>query len=228
MTSDATKKEPEPNDESLEAQLLQEREARKAAEERIRRVVADHKRLEIELVRYRDHFESLVANRTAELMDTNEKLMQENRERRLAERERRAFEDQFREASLMLETMLNAIPDIIGVQDSNHRIIRFNKAGYQFFDQAEDEVIGKRCYELIDQGAPCENCVTRQILETNEPSQLEKYIDAKGVWMDIRAYPIKDMDGRVFRIVEHWRDITELKQSQASLVESEEKIPPVG
>ena len=223
MTSDATKKEPEPNDESLEAQLLQEREARKAAEERIRRVVADHKRLEIELVRYRDHFESLVANRTAELMDTNEKLMQENRERRLAERERRAFEDQFREASLMLETMLNAIPDIIGVQDSNHRIIRFNKAGYQFFDQAEDEVIGKRCYELIDQGAPCENCVTRQILETNEPSQLEKYIDAKGVWMDIRAYPIKDMDGRVFRIVEHWRDITELKQSQASLVESEEK-----
>jgi PAS domain S-box-containing protein len=41
--------------------------------------------------------------------------------------------------------------------------------------------------------------------------------------MDIRAYPILDMDGRVFRIVEHWRDITELKRSQASLVESEEK-----
>ncbi len=223
MTSDAKKIVPAPNDESLEAQLLKEREARKAAEERIRRVVADHKRLEIELVRYRDHFESLVANRTAELMATNEKLMQENRERRLAERGRRAFEDQFREASLMLETMLNAIPDIIGVQDSNHRIIRFNKAGYQFFDQAEDEVIGKRCYELIDQGAPCENCVTRRILETNEPSQLEKYIDTKGIWMDIRAYPIKDMDGRVFRIVEHWRDITELKQSQASLIESEEK-----
>ena len=202
---------------------MKEREARKAAEERIRKVVADHKRLEIELVRYRDHFESLVANRTAELMATNEKLMQENRERRLAERERRAFEDQFREASLMLETMLNAIPDIIGVQDSNHRIIRFNKAGYQFFGQTEDQVIGKRCYELIDQGAPCENCVTKRILETNEPSQLEKYIDTKGVWMDIRAYPIRDMDGRVFRIVEHWRDITELKHSQASLVESEEK-----
>lgn len=223
MTSDAKKIVPTPNDEPLEVQLLKEREARKAAEERIRKVVADHKRLEIELVRYRDHFESLVANRTAELMATNEKLMQENRERRLAERERRAFEDQFREASLMLETMLNAIPDIIGVQDSNHRIIRFNKAGYQFFGQTEDQVIGKRCYELIDQGAPCENCVTKRILETNEPSQLEKYIDTKGVWMDIRAYPIRDMDGRVFRIVEHWRDITELKHSQASLVESEEK-----
>jgi PAS domain-containing protein len=41
--------------------------------------------------------------------------------------------------------------------------------------------------------------------------------------MDIRAYPILDMDGRVIRIVEHWRDITELKKSQASLEESEEK-----
>jgi C4-dicarboxylate-specific signal transduction histidine kinase len=88
-------------------QLQKEREARQAAEERIRKVVADHKRLEIELVRYRDHFESLVANRTAELMATNEKLMVENRERRMAERERRAFEDQFREASLMLEATLS-------------------------------------------------------------------------------------------------------------------------
>lgn len=209
--------------EQLQKQLRQEREARHAAEERIRKVVADHKRLEIELVRYRDHFEALVASRTAELMTINEKLMRENRERRFAERERRSFEDQFREASLMLETMLNAIPDIIGVQDSNHRIIRFNNAGYRFFGLSEEQVIGKRCYELIDQGAPCDNCATRKILETNQPAQIERYLDAKGVWMDIRVYPILDMDGRLFRIVEHWRDITDLKQSEASLVESEEK-----
>ncbi|MCJ8501052.1 hybrid sensor histidine kinase/response regulator [Desulfatitalea alkaliphila] len=209
--------------EQLQRRLRREQAARATLEERIRTVVADHKRLETELVRYRDHFESLVSNRTAELMRTNEHLMRENRERRLAERARRAFEDQYREASLMLETMLDAIPDIIGVQDGNHRIIRFNKAGYQFFNMDETEVIGKRCYELIDQGAPCDHCVTRRILETNEPAQLEKYIDTRGIWMDIRAYPILDMDGRLFRIVEHWRDITDLKRSEMSLMESEEK-----
>ena len=32
-----------------------------------------------------------------------------------------------------LEAMLDAIPDIIGVQDIERRIIRFNKAGYEFF-----------------------------------------------------------------------------------------------
>ncbi|MBT8342696.1 MAG: PAS domain S-box protein [Desulfatitalea sp.] len=207
----------------LEAQLEQERQLRMDAESRIRVVVSDNKRLELELIRHRDHFEALVAGRTAELTAANEKLILENRERRLAERERRSFEDQFREASLMLEAMLNAIPDIIGVQDGNHRIIRFNDAGYRFFGKSETQVIGRRCYELFDQDRPCENCVTQQILKTSLPGQMEKYFTFRGTWMDIRAYPIRDMDGRVFRIVEHWRDITALKESQESLVESEEK-----
>lgn len=209
-------------------QKLQEAHAkeiqlRKAAEDNLRAMDTKHKRLEIELNRYREHFESLVASRTAELMAINEKLVKENRERRLAERERRGFEDQFREASLLIEAMLNAIPDIIGVQDTQRRILRFNKAGYRFFGKSESDIIGKHCYEMIDEQGPCENCVSAHILKTGQPSQLEKYVESKQVWMDIRAYPILDMDGRVIRIVEHWRDITELKESQASLVESEEK-----
>jgi two-component system, cell cycle sensor histidine kinase and response regulator CckA len=203
--------------------LRNERRARRIAEERVRVVAAEHKRLEIELIRYRDHFESLVANRTAELMSINEKLLQENRERRLAERERRSFEDQFREATLLMETVLNAIPDIIGVQDMNHRVIRFNKAGYDFFGKSRAEVIGKCCFELIGQQAPCDTCVVKELVNTSQSIRLIKYFDDKGLWMDIRAYPIFDMDGRIVRIVEHWRDITELKNSTASLKESEEK-----
>jgi two-component system, cell cycle sensor histidine kinase and response regulator CckA len=209
--------------EQLKQQLAAEKQARKDTEERVRSMAAENKRLEIELIRYRDHFEALVASRTAELMGINAKLIQENRERRLAERERRSFEDQFREASLLLETVLNAIPDIIGVQDMNHRIIRFNKAGYEFFGKPQEEVIGKRCFELIGQQAPCDMCVMHQLFDTSETTQTIKYLDDRGLWMDVRAYPILDMDGRVVRIVEHWRDITTLKKSEASLKESEEK-----
>ena len=149
--------------------------------------------------------------------------LQREREKRLVERERRLIKDQFNETSLLLETMLDAIPDIIGVQDGHHRILRLNKAGYEFFGEDEGRISVTRCFELIGQTAPCEQCVTTHILNTYEPARIEKYIDSKGVWMDIRAYPILDMDGRVFRIVEHWRDITALKQGAASLVESEEK-----
>jgi PAS domain S-box-containing protein len=203
--------------------LERERHQRSDIEEQYRLLDSKYKRLEIELIRYRDHFEALVASRTAELMAINEKLLQENKDRRLAERERRSFEDQLQEATLLLEAMLDAIPDIIGVQDTDRRIIRFNKAGYEFFGISEDEVTGRHCFDLIDDGYPCNDCVTQKILETSQPAQAEKFLKSKGLWMDIRAYPILDMDGRVFRIVEHWRDITELKKSQSSLVESEEK-----
>jgi two-component system cell cycle sensor histidine kinase/response regulator CckA len=211
------------NIEQLKERLEMEHQLRLDAELHFRTLDSKYKRLEIELIRYRDHFEALVASRTAELMSVNERLLRENRERRVAVREKRSFEDQLHEASLLLEAMLDAIPDIIGVQDTQRRIIRFNKAGYQFFGKTEDEIIGKRCFDLIDQGVPCEECVSKKILETSLPAQTEKYLPDRELWMDIRAYPILDMDGRVFRIVEHWRDITELKRSQASLVESEEK-----
>ena len=207
----------------LQEQLEAEKKARKAAEEQIRSISTEQKRMEIELIRYRDHFEALVASRTAELMAINEKLIEENRERRLAERERRSFEDQFREASLLLETVLNAIPDIIGVQDVNHRVIRFNKAGYEFFGKTESEVVGKHCYELIGEPNICDACVTNKMYNSPEATQVVKYLQGRDLWMDIRAYPILDMDGRLVRIVEHWRDITELKTSEASLKESEEK-----
>jgi two-component system, cell cycle sensor histidine kinase and response regulator CckA len=209
--------------EQLKDRLESERRSRLDAEQRFKLLDSKNKRLEIELVRYRDHFEALVASRTAELMSINERLLKENRERRTAERERRSFEDQLHEASLLLEAMLDAIPDIIGVQDTQRRIIRFNKAGYIFFEKNEDEVVGRPCFDLIDQGIPCDECVSKKILETSQPAQTEKYLLDKEKWMDIRGYPILDMDGRVFRIVEHWRDITELKKSQESLVESEEK-----
>lgn len=209
--------------EQLKEELQKERQQRQKFEEDYNKLDSKYKRLEIELIRYRDHFEALVASRTAELMAINEKLLQENKERRIAEKERRSFEDQLQEATLLLEAMLDAIPDIIGVQDTHRNIIRYNKAGYDFFNLKEDEVIGRRCYDLIDGGEPCRNCVARKIIETSQPAQTENYLESKKLWMDIRAYPILDMDGRVFRIVEHWRDITELKESQLSLVESEEK-----
>lgn len=209
--------------EEYKEMLLAEKKQRFKMEEQFQSLDSKYKRLENELVRYRDHFEALVASRTAEQMAINDKLVQENKERRLAERERRSFEDQLQEATLLLEAMLDAIPDIIGVQDTQRHIIRYNKAGYEFFEVDEDEAVGKHCYDLIDGGIPCDKCVAKRILETSQPALSEKYLESKKRWMDIRAYPILDMDGRVFRIVEHWRDITELKESQSSLVESEEK-----
>ena len=59
------------------------------------------------------------------------------------------------EVSRLLNTVLDAIPDVIGVQDPHHRIIRYNKAGYAFLGMAPEQTHGKKCHELIGHALPC-------------------------------------------------------------------------
>jgi PAS domain-containing protein len=48
-----------------------------------------------------------------------------------AEEALRESEEKYREQSIMLETVLNSIPDVLGVQELDHSIIRYNEAGYR-------------------------------------------------------------------------------------------------
>ena len=79
--------------EVLQRQLQQEQEARAALDRRIRQVTAEYKKMEIELFRYRDHFETVVARRTSEMMKASDRQMQRDRERRLVARERKRLKD---------------------------------------------------------------------------------------------------------------------------------------
>jgi len=40
--------------------------------------------------------------------------------------------DELRQTAAVLENVLDAIPDVIGIQDLDHRILRYNEAGYRF------------------------------------------------------------------------------------------------
>ncbi|MEJ2642534.1 MAG: PAS domain S-box protein, partial [Desulfosarcinaceae bacterium] len=127
------------------------------------------------------------------------------------------------EKARLLNTIFDAIPDVLGVQDTERRVLRYNTAGYEFIGRRPHEVIGKRCFTLIDQDAPCEVCPAKIALESRAPARVEKYLDDRQRWFDVRAYPILDDDGQVERVVEHLRDITEIKQAETAIRESEAK-----
>jgi PAS domain-containing protein len=62
---------------------------------------------------------------------TEEKLARYQAELEHMVRERtRALE----QTTSLLEATLDAIPDVLGVQDNQHRIIRYNAAGYRFLN----------------------------------------------------------------------------------------------
>lgn len=122
----------------------------------------------------------------------------------------------------ILETSWNAIPDIIGIQDNNYNIIRYNASGYRFLGMTLAEVLGKKCYELIGRKTNCDICATKEVYKTKKPAEVEKYVKEVDKWFNVRAYPIFDENGEITNIIEHLRDITKRKQTEIELREKNE------
>ncbi len=154
------------------------------------------KRAERKLAEYREQLEIRVRDRTRELEQTTS----------------------------LLEATFNAIPDILGVQDDQHRIIHYNAAGYRFLGMTPDAVVGKRCYELIGREKECEQCATSECYRTKQPASVERYEEALNAWLDVRAYPILDEQGNLVKVIEHLRDITPAKTVEAENQRLQEQL----
>ncbi len=113
--------------------------------------------------------------------------------------------------------VFDAIPDIMGIQDTDRRILRYNAAGYRYLNLTPSDAIGRHCYELIGRNFPCEICATHDAVSSGAVASVVKYIPETDTWFNVRAYPIKDDDGRVVKVVEHLRDISEEKRLQSEL-----------
>lgn len=116
------------------------------------------------------------------------------------------------QTSLQLEAVLDAIPDIIGVMTPDHRMLRYNQAGYAFLKHSPDDIKGTLCYELIGRREPCEPCPAEEALRTGKPARKEVYDEQNKIWFDVRAYPVYDNSGTIRFIIQHLRDVTRNRQ----------------
>lgn len=165
----------------------------------------------------RAQLEARVNERTAELASANRELERQIAERRRAESALLESEAQARQSAHLMEALFNAIPDVIGVQDRQQRIVRYNAAGYRMLGLTADQTRGKHCYELIGRGRACDLCATTECLKTKQPAQVEKFLSDLGLWLECRSYPVLDEAGEIAYIIEHLRDITKRKQTETAL-----------
>lgn len=115
---------------------------------------------------------------------------------------------------LLLQSTLDAIPDIIGIQTPDHKIVYYNQAGYSFLNLKPEEVRGRHCFELIGRNRQCDICATEKALRSKKLERVEKYLPEKEIYLDCRSYPVLDDEGEVIFIVEQLSDITERKRSE--------------
>ena len=170
---------------------------------------------EAELKKHRDHLEDLVAERTAEL-----------KEKQNAIRKQKDF----------IETVINSIPDSISIIEiDSGRIIDANEAFFADVGLPRKQVLGQLCYELTHSlsemcAPPHHDCPMLKTKETGQKCTVEhihESADGRKVIVEVSTFPLKDADGTFSQVVHVAHDITERKQAEEVIKNSEQRLSQI-
>jgi two-component system, cell cycle sensor histidine kinase and response regulator CckA len=130
---------------------------------------------------------------------------------------RKEAEEKIRQSEAFIRKILDTVDEGFIVIDRDFRILTVNKAYCSQVGESCDLIIGRHCYEVSHKTLrPCfeegEECAVRHAFETGEPhAVLHKHRDAKGsvLYVETKAFPIKDSSGAVTSVIETVNNITE-------------------
>ena len=150
------------------------------------------------------------------------------REKAESERERLAREQAAMEARLRLATIVESSDDAIISKDLEGIIVSWNRGAQRIFGFTEAEAVGQPITIIIPPELQEEENKILQRLWAGESIEHYETIrvtkEGKKVNVSLMICPLKDSTGRIIGASKIARDITERKQTQDNLRESEERL----
>ncbi len=123
---------------------------------------------------------------------------------------RKEIEDRLNENTRRLQTLFDAITDLLFMIDTDFSIKMVNK---------NMDVVGEKCHQaLFGLGKPCRNCPALIVTHSLHPAYTEK-TDGHRIF-DLTVYPILGQQGEITDMVVRSRDITQQKSLEQQLVQA--------
>ncbi len=123
--------------------------------------------------------------------------------------ERQQAQEQLRESEVRMRTILDAMDDIVILQDTELKIIWSNHAVCDYAGLAREEMIGRYCFEVLyGRSDVCPNCPVAQAIQSGM-TQTNTRVNQKGRTLFLKGCPVADQTGKVTGAVEVAVDITE-------------------
>ena len=136
--------------------------------------------------------------------------------------QRKDMEDTIQRSRAFLQTVIDAIPDVLVVIDADYRIALANRAAREMAGGASAPCL--TCHQLLHHGdTPCEGddhpCPLHRVITAragdHDPHALR--CPGQGVLRRAHAAPVLDETGEVSHIIEVCRDVTDRLQLERAL-----------
>ncbi len=123
------------------------------------------------------------------------------------------------------ETIFNAIGHPTVILDPQHKILNANKAVIKMAGLSEEEIIGKKCYEIFHGSqtkTPPENCPMERMISSKSLETIDMEMETLGGGYLVSCTPVFDNERNLLKIIHLATDITARKRVEHKLKESED------
>jgi two-component system, NtrC family, sensor kinase len=142
----------------------------------------------------------------------------------------RRLEKELESERNFFQSLFNSVNDLSVVLDIDQNIIKANKRFYEFVNLPPEEVLGRKCYEVMSQTElECDfdklKCTFNRILETKKPQvSITRTAPPDENHWEITRTPIMNEKGNIYAIYGTWRKITERIMMKREIETAEQRF----